>query len=91
MVDLIGREGTAALAVQFAIRTACRSGEVRGAKWCEIDLNEKLWAIPAQRRKAGKEHRGAVVAGLDRGAATTYRATAIRSSRVEGRTQCCRI
>jgi integrase len=57
MVDLVEREGTAALAVQFAILTACRSGEVRGAKWSEIDLGEKLWTIPAARMKAGKEHR----------------------------------
>lgn len=57
IVDLAGREGTAALAVQFAILTACRSGEVRGARWSEIDLGERLWTIPAERMKAGKEHR----------------------------------
>lgn len=41
-----------------AILTAARSGEVRGrARWREIDLEAALWAIPAQRMKAGKEHR----------------------------------
>lgn len=57
MVDLGGREGTVALAVQFAILTACRSGEVRGARWSEIGLDQRLWTIPAERMKAGKEHR----------------------------------
>lgn len=43
-----------------AIRTAARSGEVRArarARWREIDLETALWAIPAQRMKAGREHR----------------------------------
>jgi integrase len=51
------REGIAARAIEFAILTACRSGEVRGAIWAEIDLDAKLWTIPAKRMKAGKEHR----------------------------------
>jgi integrase len=57
MALLAVREGIAARAVQFAILTACRSGEVRGARWSEIDLKAKLWTIPAERMKAGKEHR----------------------------------
>jgi integrase len=57
MALLVEREGIATLAVQFAILTACRSGEVRGARWSEIDLHAKLWTIPAARMKAGKEHR----------------------------------
>ncbi len=57
MAALNAREGIAARAVQFAILTACRSGEVRGATWSEIDLEENLWTIPAARMKAGKEHR----------------------------------
>jgi integrase len=57
MPQLLQREGAAALAVQFAILTACRSGEVRGATWEEIDLDAKVWTIPAKRMKAGKEHR----------------------------------
>ncbi len=43
-------------ALQFLILTAARSGEVRGAKWNEIDLDKRLWTIPATRMKAGKEH-----------------------------------
>jgi integrase len=48
--------GIASKAVLFAILTATRSGEVRGAKWSEIDLKQKTWTIPADRMKAGKEH-----------------------------------
>lgn len=44
------------LALEFLILTATRSGEVRGAKWNEIDLEAKLWTIPASRMKVGKEH-----------------------------------
>ena len=36
--------------------TACRSGEVRGARWDEIDLGARTWTIPAQRMKAEREH-----------------------------------
>lgn len=50
------RDGTSARAVEFAILTASRSGEVRGAKWSEIDLDAKLWTIPADRMKAKREH-----------------------------------
>lgn len=57
MTDLKSREGIAAMALQFAILTACRSGEVRSASWREIDLETKVWTIPADRMKAGKEHR----------------------------------
>lgn len=57
MEELRAREGVAARAIEFAILTACRSGEVRGARWSEIDLGAKVWTIPAERMKAGKEHR----------------------------------
>jgi integrase len=50
------REGVSARAVEFAILTACRSGEVRGARWPEFDLAGKLWTIPAERMKAKREH-----------------------------------
>lgn len=49
-------EGIAARAVEFAILTATRSGEIRGARWSEIDLNKKVWTIPANRMKAKQEH-----------------------------------
>ncbi len=45
------------LALEYVALTACRSGEVRGAKWCEIDLEGPTWLIPAERMKAGREHR----------------------------------
>jgi integrase len=51
------REALAALALEFVILTAARSGEVRGAKWDEVDLGKAVWNIPAGRMKAGKEHR----------------------------------
>jgi integrase len=56
MVELREREGIAARALEFAILTAARSGEVRGARWNEIDLEAKTWTIPADRMKAGREH-----------------------------------
>jgi integrase len=47
----------AATALEFAILTAARSGEVLGAKWSEIDCAARIWTIPAMRMKAGREHR----------------------------------
>ena len=47
----------AKLCMRLLILTACRSGEVRGATWNEIDLDAALWCIPAERMKAGAEHR----------------------------------
>jgi integrase len=47
----------AARALELAILTAARSGEVLGATWHEIDLVAKTWTIPAKRMKAGKAHR----------------------------------
>ncbi|MEH6718855.1 MAG: integrase arm-type DNA-binding domain-containing protein [Aurantimonas endophytica] len=56
MAKLRDQPGTGALALQFAILTACRSGEVLGAEWSEIDFEAGLWTIPAARMKAGREH-----------------------------------
>jgi integrase len=56
LVKLRARGGMGARALEFAILTACRSGEVRGAKWDEIDLKKKAWTVPAERMKAKKEH-----------------------------------
>jgi integrase len=50
-------EGTAARALEFLIHTAARSSEVRMAVWNEISFDEALWVIPANKMKAGKEHR----------------------------------
>jgi integrase len=44
------------LAVRFLILTAARSGEVRGATWREVDLDARVWSIPAGRMKAGRPH-----------------------------------
>lgn len=57
MASLRQSDGIAAKALEFTILTAVRSGEVRGAKWQEIDPQAKTWTIPAERMKAGKEHR----------------------------------
>ncbi len=57
MAELRLRKGISARALEFAILTGARSGEVRGAQWEEIDLKMKIWTIPADRMKAGKEHR----------------------------------
>lgn len=50
------RNSVTRLALEFLILTAARSGEVRGAKWSEIDLEGKLWTVPADRMKVGKKH-----------------------------------
>lgn len=57
MRDLRTRQGTAARALEFAILSAARSGEVRGMLWSEVDLKAGVWVIPAERMKAEKEHR----------------------------------
>ena len=51
------RKAIAALALEFCILTAARSGEVLGARWSEIDLAAKVWTVPAGRMKAAREHR----------------------------------
>ena len=45
------------LALRFLILTATRSGEVRGARWSEVDFEHRTWRIPGDRMKAGGEHR----------------------------------
>lgn len=57
MVELRKVGGMGARALEFAILCAARSGEVRGATWAEIDLQAKVWTIPAGRMKMGREHR----------------------------------
>lgn len=51
------RKAASADALQFLILTACRSNEVLGARWCEIDKDAKLWTVPAERMKAREDHR----------------------------------
>jgi integrase len=57
IADLHKREALAALALEFVILTAVRTGEALGATWDEVDLVKAIWTIPAGRMKAGKEHR----------------------------------
>ena len=45
------------LAFEFPVLTAARSGEVRGARWAEIDMDAAVWTVPGERMKAGREHR----------------------------------
>lgn len=57
LVALRKEEGVGARAVELAILTAARSGEVRGATWEEFDLDAALWIVPADHIKTKKEHR----------------------------------
>lgn len=69
------QEGVAALAMELAILTACRTGEIIGATWAEFDLAGKMWTIPANRMKRGPEHR---VPLSDAALAVLAKAAAIR-------------
>src|SRR3954454_21504598 len=51
------RPGMAARALEFVIFTAARTGEALGASWGEIDIEARVWTVPAARMKAGREHR----------------------------------
>ncbi|MCK0151077.1 integrase arm-type DNA-binding domain-containing protein [Marivita sp. S6314] len=55
--DVQGRSGFATRALEFMAMTGARSGEIRGAVWSEFDLAAGMWIIPADRMKAGREHR----------------------------------
>lgn len=54
---LRGKSSVTALAMEFMLLTACRTGEVVGAKWEEIDIVANVWTIPPERMKAGQQHR----------------------------------
>jgi integrase len=56
--ELRGRQGLSSsrLCLEFLILTAVRSGEARGARWCEIDLRDGTWVIPRERMKMKVEH-----------------------------------
>jgi integrase len=65
--------GPGARALEWLILTACRPGEALGARWSEIDLQAKVWIIPPERTKSGREHRVplssaalALLAGMER-------------------------
>jgi integrase len=57
MAGLRGMDGISPRALEFAILTAARTGEVVGARWDEIDLPSRMWIVPAERMKGGREHR----------------------------------
>ena len=57
MADLRSRDGISARALELTILTAGRTGEVIGARWSEFDVEAKVWTIPAERMKGGREHR----------------------------------
>lgn len=57
MTALRKQPGVAARALEFAILTAARTGEIIGARWDEIDRDAKVWTVPADRMKMGAEHR----------------------------------
>ncbi|MEK8047728.1 tyrosine-type recombinase/integrase [Ideonella margarita] len=57
MLRLAQHGSVSAMALTFLVLTAGRSGEVRGATWSEIDFENSVWTVPADRMKAGKEHR----------------------------------
>ena len=57
MARLREQAGNGARALEAAILTAARSGEIRGMTWGELDLGQKLWTISASRMKSKREHR----------------------------------
>jgi integrase len=57
MADLRAKEGITARALEIVALTCLRTGEALDATWDEIDLAGKVWTIPAERMKAGKEHK----------------------------------
>jgi integrase len=70
MKELRAMSGDSARALEFAILTATRTNETLKARWSEIDLKTKVWTIPGDRMKTGREHRvplqAAAVAVLDK-------------------------
>lgn len=57
MTALRDESGNAARCLEWAILTACRSGEARAADWSEIDLANGIWWVPAEKMKSGRDHR----------------------------------
>ena len=74
---------------EFLVLTAARSGEARGTTWGEIDLDARLWTIPAERMKGGVEHRvplsEAAIAALEEAASLRDESGLVFLSPVGGR------
>lgn len=93
MIRLRDADGVGARALEFAILTAARSGEVRGATWREIDLDARLWTISAERMKAAREHRAplsdaavAVLKAMPPGRPDSYLFRAVHGGRLSDMT-----
>jgi integrase len=57
MANLMERTGSCARALEFTILTAARTGEVRGARWGEFDIDQAIWTVPGARMKGNRDHR----------------------------------
>ena len=57
VVDASGASQTAKCCLRFVILTAARPGEARGARWSEMDMDSRVWELPAERMKRGVKHR----------------------------------
>jgi integrase len=57
MQELRAKDGISARALELTILTASRTNEVLGARFDEFDLDARLWTVPAERMKGGREHR----------------------------------
>jgi UvrD/REP helicase N-terminal domain/UvrD-like helicase C-terminal domain/Phage integrase family len=57
VTELRRQDGMAARALEFAVLTGGRTGEVIGTRWDEVNFAERVWTVPADRMKAGREHR----------------------------------
>ena len=57
LAELRQAKGVSPRALEFTILTAARSGEAIGARWAELDLERRVWTVPAERMKGGREHR----------------------------------
>src|SRR5215472_6913416 len=70
VAELRSRGGVGASALEFLILCAARSSEVAGVRWTEIDRGARMWIVPPERMKGGREHRvplsSAAMAVLDR-------------------------
>ncbi len=56
MAELRKREGIAARALEFGVLCACRTREILGLRWEELDLAKRQWVVPGARMKAGEPH-----------------------------------
>jgi integrase len=57
IAELRAQEGVASRALEFTALTAARTGDTIGAVWDEFNVSDRVWTVPAERMKAGREHR----------------------------------